>query len=352
MKPESNLFDYNKTYKLESGESLPGFQLQYTTLGRLNASRTNVVWICHALTGNSDFTTWWDGLFGQGKAFDPQDHFIICANTLGGCYGSTGPLSINPLSKQPYHHKFPFITNRDIVGSFELLREELNIDIIHTLIGGSLGGQQALEWAISHPFRVKNLIQVASNAKHSPWGIAFNESQRQAIAQDLTWQLDTDTAGLNGMKVARSIALLSYRSYQTYQLTQIEQDDEATDHFKAASYQVYQGEKLAKRFNAYTYWALSKAMDAHNVGRGRGGIRLALGMIKARTLFIGITSDVLFPVQEQQFLAENVAGSTLGSIDSAYGHDGFLIEWQKLTTIIQKFNKEKALQAELICKTR
>lgn len=330
-------FIYNKNYLLESGEFLPGFQIAYTTYGNLNPRKDNVVWICHALTANSDFTDWWRGLFGRGKLFDPDKHFVICANILGSCYGSTGPLSINPFTDLPYYHNFPKLTNRDIVGSFDLLRQHLGISKIQTLIGGSLGGQHALEWAIMRPENIENLVQIASNAKHSPWGIAFNETQRMAIQQDITWNLSTDKAGLNGLKAARAIALLSYRNYSTYKETQADEDDEIVSNFRAATYQQYQGKKLAKRFNAFTYWRLTEAMDTHNVGRGRGGVEKALQQIKAKCLFLGVQSDLLFPVEEQEYLAANVPGAELQIIESLYGHDGFLVEAEKLTQCLRKF---------------
>jgi len=327
-------------FELESGKSIPGFQLSYSTFGELNENNDNIIWVCHALTGSSDFLVWWDGLFGKGRIYDPEKYFIICANTLGGCYGSTGPLSTNPATQKPFYHSFPSLTIRDIVKAFDYLRQHLGFSRIHTVIGGSMGGQQALEWAIQSPEVFQHLIQIASNAKHSPWGIAFNETQRAAISQDITWQLSIDQAGLNGMKVARSIALLSYRNYQTYELTQSEDSDEKVDHFKASSYQNYQGEKLSQRFNAYTYWILSKAMDSHNVGRNRGGISPALNLIKSKCLFIGISTDVLFPIEEQALLAKQVKGSTFNVLESKFGHDGFLIEYEQLSNSIYAFYKE------------
>jgi homoserine O-acetyltransferase/O-succinyltransferase len=335
--PVSGKFLYKEVFPLESGEYLPGFELFYTTYGELNKNRDNVIWVCHALTGNSDFTSWWPGLFGKGKIFDPEKHLIICANMLGSCYGSTGPLSIDPRTRKPYYHNFPELTNRDIVRSFDILRSHLNIDKIHTLTGGSLGGQHSLEWSIMYPERMGNLIHIASNAQHSPWGIAFNESQRMAIQQDITWELSTDKAGINGMKVARSIALLSYRHYHTYAKTQTEPDNEGVGNYRASSYQRYQGEKLAKRFNAFSYWVLSEVMDSHNVGRDRGSIQASLQLIQANCLIIGVTSDILFPLSEQEFVHKNIPGSSYAIIDSEYGHDGFLIETEALEKCIGQF---------------
>ncbi len=338
----TSTFYYDQPFKLESGASLPGFQLRYTTLGTLNKKKDNVIWVCHALTGNSNFVDWWPGLFGEGMLYDPNQYFIICANMLGSCYGSTGPLSVNPETNQPYFHDFPLLTNRDMVRSFNRLRLHLGVEKIHTLIGGSMGGQHALEWSIMYPDSVQYLIQIASNAKHSPWGIAFNEAQRMAIEHDATWLTNTPEAGMNGMRAARAVALLSYRNYRTYEKTQHEDTDEKIEQFRASSYQRYQGEKLYRRFNAYTYWILSQAMDSHNVGRGRGSILAALQMIKAKSLFIGVKSDILFPLQEQEFLAKHAAQASLAVVDSDYGHDGFLIEISKLTQSIASFYKREA----------
>ncbi|MDO6391604.1 homoserine O-acetyltransferase [Pontibacter sp. BT731] len=342
--PEQLIFHSQKQFQLESGASLPGFQLAYTTYGQLNQDQSNVVWVCHALTGSSDFTDWWGELFGEGKLYDPADWFVVCANTLGGCYGSTGPLAVNPETLQPYYHSFPQLTNRDIVRAFDLLRQDLGIAQVHTLLGGSLGGQQALEWAILQPEVFGNLIQVASNARHSAWGIAFNESQRMAIRQDPTWETDTKDAGIAGLKTARAIAMLSYRHYTCYEESQHEPGNSITDDFRAASYQVYQGEKLASRFNAYTYWLLSKAMDSHNVGRDRGGVEKALERLRAKALFVGVDTDLLFPVEEQAQLHRLAPGSRFALLHSGYGHDGFLVETAQLTQAIREFYESETVK--------
>lgn len=327
-------FVYTASFLLESGESLEGFKIAYQTLGQLNQNQSNVIWVCHALTANAHADDWWEGLIGEGKVFDPRYHFIVCANMLGSCYGSTDALSVNPSTQQPYYHQFPLLTNRDIVQAMDLLREHLGIAGIKLCIGGSMGGQQAMEWAIIQPDLIENLVLLATNARHSAWGIAFNESQRMAIQADATWRQNTPVAGLEGLKVARSIALLSYRNYATYAATQLDEEEDKLEHFRATSYQQYQGEKLQKRFNAFTYWTLSKAMDNHHVGRGRGGVKAALSQIKSRTLVIGVDTDVLFPVSEQRFLADNIPSACYYEIQSLYGHDGFLIETKKITEII------------------
>jgi homoserine O-acetyltransferase len=332
-------FKYTQQFKLESGKKLRELEIGYHTYGKLNKNRDNVVWVCHALTANSDVLDWWKGLFGPSDFFNPDEHFIVCANILGSPYGTTNPLSVNPVTGSPYYLSFPQYTIRDIVKAHQLLAEHLEINQINILIGGSLGGQQAMEWAIMEPDRIRNLILIATNARHSPWGIAFNESQRLALTTDRTFYANKPDGGSKGLKTARSIALLSYRGYKTYAIKQQEEKDHKTDDFKASSYQNYQGQKLVNRFNAYSYWYLTKVMDSHNVGRARASVELALSLIKAKTLVIGIKSDVLFPVEEQQYLFRHIPKAAFAEFDSFYGHDGFLIDTETITNIITSFFK-------------
>jgi homoserine O-acetyltransferase/O-succinyltransferase len=330
-------FQYKKPFDLESGIRLPAFHLAYTTQGELNETKDNVVWIFHALTANSDTTEWWPGLAGEGKLLDPAESFIICVNMPGSCYGSIGPLDTDPENGQPYYHNFPFFTTRDMIRSYQLLKEDLGITKIKLGIGGSMGGQQLLEWAVEEPDLFENIVPLATNAFHSPWGIGFNAAQRLAIEADETWKQKDPQAGLNGMKAARSMALLSYRNYETYQLSQSEDSPEKITGFKSESYQRYQGEKLAKRFNAFSYYFLSKSMDAHHIGRNRKESITALQQIKAKTLVISISSDILFPPAEQQFLAAHIPGAVYRIIDSGYGHDGFLLEFEQIGNAIREF---------------
>lgn len=332
-------FKHEQPFEFESGEVLPCLEIGFHTYGKLNQNRDNVVWVCHAFTANSDALDWWKGLFGSGYYFNPEEHFIVCANMLGSCYGSSGPLTVNPQTGKNYYLSFPQVTVRDMVKSLQLLAAHLGISQIHTLIGGSLGGQQAMEWAIVEPEFIKNLILIATNAKHSPWGIAFNESQRLAIAADHTFYENKPDGGAKGLKAARSMALLSYRGYKTYGIKQHEDNNDVVDNYKASGYQNYQGDKLVARFNAYSYWYLSKAMDSHNVGRKRASIEDALSKITSRTLIIGIKSDLLFPIEEQQYLFQHIPQSAYAEFDSYYGHDGFLIETEALTNIITSFFK-------------
>jgi homoserine O-acetyltransferase/O-succinyltransferase len=332
---EKRIFQTDKPFTLESGKTIPGYSLAYTTLGKPDPAENNVIWIFHALTANSDPSEWWPGLVGEGKLFDPTKYFIICVNMPGSCYGSTGPLSENPATGQPWYHEFPFFTPRDMVRAYEPLRRELGIEKIFLGIGGSMGGQQLLEWAVEDPDLFEFIVPIATNAIHSAWGRAFNASQRMCIETDPTWKNQDPEAGLHGMEVARSIALISYRHYKTYEATQL--DDDRIEHFRSESYQRYQGLKLAKRFNAFSYYALSKGMDSHNLGRSRGGVVQALGTIRSNTLSIGVESDLLYPMSEQEFIAAHVSGAKFVSIDSLYGHDGFLLEFEKIEKLITDF---------------
>jgi homoserine O-acetyltransferase len=334
---QQKVFKYNRPVILESGETLPAFHLFYETFGTLNAAKDNVIWMFHALTANSNPLEWWSGLVGVGKLFDPKRHFIVCVNMPGSHYGSINALDIHPVSATPYYHTFPTITIRDMANMYHLLQQSIGIEHIQLGIGGSMGGMQLLEWNILHPSLFKNNVLIATNAFHSPWGIAFNETQRMAIETDNTWQQNHNEAGMQGLATARAIALLSYRHYHPFTQTQSEPTTDKINNFKAAGYQRYQGEKLKLRFNAFSYYSLTKSMDSHNVGRNRSSVMDALKQITAKTLVVGIESDILFPVGEQQFLAKNIANAHFESIDSIYGHDGFLIEYEKMEKIIREF---------------
>ncbi len=334
--PVQHIYSLGSEFLLESGKKLSNLSLAYQTWGTLNADRSNVVWVCHALTGNHRVQEWWGDLFGEGKCFDPEDYFIAAVNVPGSAYGSTGPLS-EELPAEEQFDSFPVLTIRDMAACLELVRKELKIERIHVLIGASLGGQQLLEWSLLIPGKVDHIIPIATNVKHSPFGIAFNEAQRMAIQADPTYYSKEQNGGEAGLKAARAIGMLSYRSYQGYKITQSEENHEVFDDFKASSYQKYQGEKLAKRFNAFSYWILSKAMDSHNVFRERDEKVFEQCIMPA--LVIGIDSDLLFPISEQEELAEKLPNSKLIRLQSDFGHDGFLVETATLTTHIKQFLK-------------
>lgn len=332
-KVTSGIYKSELPFSLEGGDTLPELHISYTTYGTQKPN--NVVWVCHALTANANPVEWWPGLIGEDFVINPEEHFVICANILGSCYGTTGPAD-QDFSGEKYGLDFPVFTIRDMVNAHILLRQHLGIEKIQLGIGGSMGGQQLLEWAAMEPGVIENLCVIATNARHSAWGIAFNTAQRMALESDPTLFSKTPDAGKKGLEAARAIAMLSYRNQRTYNSTQTDEVAQVRD-YRAESYQRYQGQKLSKRFDAHAYYFLSKAMDSHHLGRDRGTVEEVLGKIQAKTLVIGITSDLLFPVQEQEFIATHIPGATYEVIDSLYGHDGFLIEAKELTALLKKY---------------
>jgi homoserine O-acetyltransferase len=337
----TQIYHHTAPFTLESGKQLPEMHLAYTTLGTLNARKDNVIWIFHALTANSNPAEWWPGLVGDGKFFDPSRYFIICVNKPGSPYGSISPLSIDPLTQQPYYYSFPVFTIRDMVRAYQLLKEHLGISSIFMGLGGSTGGMQLLEWAIAEPSLFRHIVPIATNAVLSPWGIAFNAAQRMAIEADSTWGQEQSDAGQKGLAAARSIALLSYRHYNGYGITQprdkpfMPLGNEVV--YAADNYQRYQGLKLVNRFNAICYYRLTQAMDSHDVGRDRNEIASVLAAIRSPALVIGIDSDMLYPITEQQYLAQHIPNASLLTINSDFGHDGFLLEYEKIEKALASF---------------
>lgn len=320
------IFSYPNRFQLETGEHLYNLEIAYTIYGEESATET--IWVCHALSGNADVLSWWSGLFGADKPFDPAKYRIICANVIGSCYGSTGPTT----SYEPAD--FPLITIRDMVNAHILLRKHLNLQKIDILIGASLGGQQAIEWAIEENDLIKKLILIATNASHSSYGKGFNEAQRLAIFADETY--GRKNGGKKGLEAARAIAMLSYRSYADFAIKQSDTDAEIHA-YRAASYLQYQGKKFSDRFDAHSYVTLTHAMDSHNCCRNRTSMEQALASIKAKTLVVGINSDLLFPMHEQKEIARSIPKAEFGCIHSVYGHDAFLIEYKQLNTLINEF---------------
>lgn len=333
---EAQIYHYPEPFELETGHTLPELTVAYHTYGQLNAARDNVVWVCHALTANSEVADWWPHTVEAGGFLDPAKHFIVCANILGSHYGTTGPLHLNPLTGEPWYGDFPPFTIRDMVNAHRLLADALGIERIDTLIGSSVGGFQAVEWAVSDPQHIRKLALIATAAKASPWTIAIDETQRMAIAADGTFGERRPDAGAKGLAAARAIGLLTYRGSKGYNLTQ-QTPGEPLYGFRASGYQQYQGQKLCKRYNAYSYYAILNAFDTHDTGRGRGGVAAALGRITARTLLVGITTDIIFTPEEMRELGDMIPGSSYCQIDSPFGHDGFLVEHDQLNRLLLPF---------------
>lgn len=352
-------------FQLESGEVLSQVTVAYETYGKLNNTGTNAILICHALTGDahaSDYNYngngrstdtvsskqkgWWNELIGPGKAFDPSIHFIVCSNILGGCYGTTGPTSINSITGRKYGADFPQITVRDMVNLQYQLLNTLGVNKLQAVAGGSLGGMQVLEWALMFPEYVEKIIPIATAAQHSAWCIGLNEAARKTITDDPAWEngnyISQPSAGLS---TARMIAMISYRSAGSFNKkfgrainrNESRQDFKSNSEFQVESYLHYQGNKLVSRFDANTYLCITRAMDLHDVARGRGLLREVLEKIKAKTLCIGINSDILYPVAEQKEIALLIPNAKYFEIDSIHGHDAFLIEFEQINNAITKF---------------
>lgn len=335
-------FRHDAPFLLERGGQLPYIQLAYHTYGHFHPSRSRVIWVCHSLTANAEVTEWWGDLVGTGKLYDPKDCFIVCANVLGSCYGSTGPA--NAPAGYEWHH-FPDLTIGDMVRAFDLLRVHLGITHIDTLIGGSSGGKQALEWGVQQPSLFSHVIAIAASARQSAWAIAQSATQQMAIALDPTWAQHSAKAGVEGLKVARAMAMMAYRHHGIYGTAQQDSDGRYVG-FSAASYQQYQGEKFVARYDAHTYMRMLRAMDAYDLGRHRGGTVAALRRMQARVLSIGLNTDVLFPTQEQRYIALHALNGAYAEVVTPYGHDGFLVEQRQIAHLIRAFYRGQLQEAE------
>lgn len=332
------VYRHESPLTLESGAILPYVDIAYHTYGTLNADRSNVIWVLHALTANSDVADWWPHTVEKGRFLDPEKYFIVCANVLGSCYGTTGPLSINPETGEPWYNDFPQVTIRDMVTCHLLLAAHLGIDHAYAVIGSSMGGYQALEWIVTDPEFAHRGILIATGSHTRPWQAAFNETMRMAIEADSTYGERRPEAGASGMGVARAIGLLSYRGRYAYDLTQADAEPR-TDIFprRVHSYQRHQGKKLIDRFNAYSYHRLCSAVDSHDVGRGRGGREKALRSIEIPVLVIAISSDLVFPPCDHADMADFIPKAVYHEMHSEFAHDGFLIEHLKLNDLITNF---------------
>ena len=338
----TKIYRHKGPLALESGAVLRDPVIAYDTYGALNAARDNVAWVCHALTANSDVADWWPHTVETGRFLDPERHFVICANILGSPYGTTGPLHDCACLGRPWYGDFPAVTIRDMVAAHRLLARALDIRGIDVLVGSSVGGFQAVEWAVTDPGFIRKLVLIATAPKATPWTIAIDQTQRMAIEADGTFGEHRPDAGAAGLAAARALGLLTYRGGSGYNLTQQDPDDTlrpAAAH-RASTYQIHQGEKLRNRFDAYSYHVILDAFDSHDIGRGRGGTEAALGRITARTLAVAITTDLLFPPDEMRRWSAQIPDSRYREIDSPFGHDGFLVEHDLLNDILFPFINE------------
>jgi len=339
MSSKPNITTIHQTWTTESGFDFPSVDIAWNSWGTLNENRDNVILICHALTGNSNAKDWFSGLFEPDGIIDPDKHFVLCINNLGSCYGSTGPTSVSPYSGKPYQADFPKISIRDIVGFQALLLDHLEISNIELIIGGSMGGMIALEFALIDP-RIRSVVLIATGKHHSPWAIGISHAQRQAIYADENWNrgfYNPKSIPHKGLSAARSLAMITYRSPQNYNSKFGRAINPESQTFEVESYLEYQGQKLNKRFDANSYIRLTQAMDIHDVSRNRGSFEETLTQINKPCLIIGVDSDLLYPTFEQKELAALIPNSFYKEIISPFGHDAFLIEFEQINEHLNSF---------------
>jgi homoserine O-acetyltransferase/O-succinyltransferase len=347
-----------RSHVLEAGGQLSRVTVAYETWGTRDPSRNNTVLVLHALTGDSHAAGpsgpghrqkgWWDDLIGPGKAIDTDRFYVVCPNVLGGCQGTTGPASLDPATGRPYGSRFPNVTIRDQAVVEAALADLLGIPQWACVIGGSMGGQRALEWAVSFPERVPRVVVLAAGARATAEEIALSSLQIRAIQMDPRFR-DGDyydaapgEGPWRGMSLARGIGQVSYRSEEEFDERfgrgrQADEQPLAGGRYQVESYLEYHGEKLADRFDANTYIVLSRAMNHHDVGRGRGGTQAALARITADVTIAGISSDWLYPLRLQHELAARVPrNSGVEVIQSISGHDGFLTETEAVSKVITR----------------
>ncbi|OED37236.1 homoserine O-acetyltransferase [PVC group bacterium (ex Bugula neritina AB1)] len=360
VKPQTHFFQ--EELQLESGEVLSDWQISYEMYGSMNESRTNVIWLIHALSGDAHAAGkhneedkklgWWDMMIGPGKALDTNIYCVICSNVLGSCKGTTGPSSINPKTQKPYGLDFPMIKIGDMVQAQKCLMDVLNIPKFHTVIGASMGGMQVLEWAVRFPDLMSSIIVIASTSKLSAQSIAFNQVGRNAIMSDNYWNkglyYDKKNIPLQGLAIARMIGHITYLSQEAMhrkfgRRLQDKKDLEyefGTD-FEVESYLKYQGTRFIKTFDANSYLYLTKAMDYFDLSNDHGSLDKAMSLIKSKSLIISFTSDWLFPSEQSLDIVHALMHQgkevSFCDIETDCGHDSFLISEEPLTSLMKGF---------------
>lgn len=350
-------------FALEGGGTLDHVTIAYETWGELDDTASNAVLVCHALTGDSHAAGrmghghptpgWWDDMIGPGKPLDTNRYFVVCSNVLGGCQGTTGPSSIDPATGRPWGPRFPVVTTRDMVRAQARLADHLGVRKWLTVIGGSMGGMQVIEWAVMFPQRVRSFISLASCMQASAWQIAWSAAGRTALALDPNFRggdyydAPPGEGPHRGLAIARAIAQITYRSDPVFrerfdrELVDPLDVFHLWDRFQVESYLDYHGVKLARRFDANSYLYLNKAMDLHDIGRGRGSVEAAIRRVQAPSLVVSITSDVLYPTYQQTEMRDALRAQGLRCdfrlIESPHGHDGFLLEIDQIGPVVAEF---------------
>lgn len=359
-------FATDRRFALDSGVSMSDVTLAYETWGTLDADGGNAVLLCHAWTGDSHAAGpavtghleagWWDSMVGPGRPIDTNRYFVVCSNVLGGCQGSTGPASPHPADGRPYGSRFPVVTIRDMVRAQNRLAEHLGVMRWLSVIGGSMGGMQALEWAVMYPRRVASVIAIATCAQATAQQIAWGGIGRQAIRLDPGWrggdyyEAAPGEGPHEGLAIARQVAQVTFRSDNVFTDRfgrEFGGQPEAGgvlgmwQEFEVERYLAHHGRKIARRFDANSYLAIGKAMDLHDVARGRGSLERAMARVQMPTMSVGIWSDMLYPAYQQQQITELVAANGVPAeyheIDSPHGHDAFLIDGDQVAEPIERF---------------
>ena len=359
-------FATDRRFALDAGATLTDVDVAYETWGSLDADGSNAILLCHAWTGDSHAAGpagrghpepgWWDAMVGPGKPIDTDRHLVVCANVLGGCQGSTGPASPHPDDGRPYGSRFPVVTIRDMVRAQSRLADHLGVERWLAVIGGSMGGMQAIEWAVMYPRRVRSLVAVATCMQATAQQIAWGGIGRQAIRLDPRWRggdyydAEPGDGPAEGLAIARQIAQVTFRSDNVF-TDRFGRDfsgrAEAGDilgmwqQYEVERYLRHHGDKIVRRFDANSYLAIGKAMDLHDVARGRGSLERAMARVQVPTMAVGIWSDMLYPAYQQRQLRDAVAAggapATYHEIDSPHGHDAFLIDGDQIADSLEAF---------------
>lgn len=353
----------DRPFALEGGGLLRGVTLAYETWGTLSPARDNAVLVCHALTGDSHAAGgvvtghpsagWWDGLIGPGGPLDTDRWFVVCVNVLGGCQGSTGPASAHPDDGRPWGSRFPVVSIRDMVRTQAIVADHLGVDAWALVIGGSMGGMQVLEWGVMYPDRVRALMPIATAVAASAHQIGWWSSGRRAIRLDPRWRegdyydASPGDGPHEGLSTARMMSMMTFRSDDVFTARFGREVVEPVDgfsmwqRFQVERYIEYQGDKLVRRFDANSYLILTKAMDLHDLARGRGSYESAFARLRAPVLSVGISSDILYPAHQSREIADLAAGAgvpaSYAELDTPHGHDAFLIEVDQVGEILQPF---------------
>ena len=359
-------FPAERPIALDNSKTLQDVTVAYETWGELNKEKSNAILLCHAWTGDSHAAGsaeegtptpgWWEGLVGPNCAIDTNKWFVVCTNSLGGCQGTTGPASNHPQDGKPYGSRFPVITVRDMVRAQVRVSDMLGIDVWHSVIGGSMGGMQVLEWAITFPHRLRTAIPIATCLQATAQQIAWGAIGRRAIRLDPKWQggdyydAPIGEGPWQGLAIARMIAQVTFRSDNVFtdrfgrELADMDADYNGLglwDKFEVENYLDHHGDKLIRRFDANSYLIIGKAMDLHDVARGRGELRSAVARISAPVLSVGISSDILYPTYQQKQIRDminEVGGSCeYVEIESPHGHDAFLINLDQVGKPVAEF---------------